>query len=101
MIAGPDANYSINPWMRPEQRPGDTDQSMPPLASTPEPIIDEMLELNPVPMPAGIQNRFLGFDRDELTIGEVLQIGPSPDQQLRETDAGQPGTLRPAMSAAW
>ena len=99
MTAGADANYSINPWMRPEQRLGDTDQTLPPLALNPEPVIDEILALNPPPLPAGVPRRFLGLDREELTIQEVLQIGPAGNPSLRENEAGQAGTLRPAQNA--
>ena len=95
-MIGADSNYSINPWMRPEERLGDTDETMPPLALGPEEVISGLLSASPVPPAAGYQPRLLGAEQMEPGIVDVLNVGPAV--LMRDTptsqDSGQPGTLR-------
>lgn len=84
-----DSNYSFNPWMRPEQRLGDNvDPS--PVMSPVETIYSIMLQ-SPIPAPAGLTPRE-GYPQGEPGIADVLGVGPTVT--LRDSDMGQPGTLR-------
>lgn len=96
----PDANYSINPWMRPEERLGDTDETMPPLALDAGPLLGELLAESPLPLPAAIPPRF-GYPQGEPGIVEVLSVPPRAG--LRDTptrqESGQPGTQGPSLNS--
>lgn len=96
MTAGADGNYSINPWMRPEVRVGDDLDPSPGL--DPAEIMYEVAALTPIPPPAPLQPRFLGFENAPPTIEDVLTMGPRVLMQDTPTkqESGQPGTLTPS-----
>lgn len=90
----PDTTYSFNPWMRPEERLGDTDETIPPLALNEERLLLELYAASPIPPPAPELPRF-GYPVGEMTIDEVLEVGPAP--VMRDDWDGFAGSLRNAM----
>lgn len=94
-----DANYSFNPWMRPEVRLGDDVD--PGVWLDPADTIVAIMAQSPIPPPAGYTPR-LGYPVGEPGIEEVLNeqsytlMRDTPTRQ----DSGMQGTLRPA-SGDW
>lgn len=89
-----DTRYGYRAW---DRRPGDNVD--PSLALGPEETIYGIMAQAPVPPSAGIMPRLLGYARGEMTIEDVLHVGPGPTL-MRNTptrqDAGVEATLRPA-----
>lgn len=88
-----DSNYSINPWMNPEVRLGDNVDPSPVLVG--DALVAEVVATSPPPPAAGYTPRLIGRPRAEPTINDVLGVGPVG--QMREQDAGQPGTMGPSL----
>jgi hypothetical protein len=90
-----DTNYSFNPWMAAAPRQGDNVDPSPALG--PVETIQGIMDLNPLPPPAGYTQR-LGYENREPTIMDVLTIGPNVlmrDTPTRQ-ESGMQGTMRPA-----
>lgn len=90
MTQAADSNYSINPWMRPEVRPGDNIDPSPYM--WPESAVEELLSLSPVPPPAGYTPR-LGYPTGELGIRDVLSIAPVGGS-AKPGEVGPQGSMR-------
>lgn len=92
-------SYGISPWMRPEVRLGDDVDPSPLLDG--ESMVAQMVALNQPAPPAGYTPRLLGYERPELGILDVLDVGPNTLMQDTPTrqDSGMQGTLRPATGA--
>ncbi len=90
-----DGNYSINPWNRPQQRLGDDVD--PSVFLDPAMLIYEVATTAPMVPPAGRPQIFLGYERPEPGINDVLQIGPA--SLMANSPDGMQGTLGPSLGA--
>lgn len=84
---GADGRYGYRAW---DRRPGDGVD--PSVLLDPVETIAEIEMQAPMPPPAGVYPRFTGVERTQLSIADVLQVGPTV--LMRDQDAGMPGTLR-------
>lgn len=85
-----DTRYGYRAW---DRRPGDGVD--PSLMLDAAGVIAEVSALAPEPLSAGAPLRFLGFDRVQPTIDDVLRVGPVGQIEPQ----GMQGTLRNVQSA--